>query len=42
LLVSCTAESVPQVLEVFQRHGFADAAEIGTVSDAAPGRLRLR
>jgi selenide,water dikinase len=42
LLVSCTAESVPQVLEIFRRHGFADAAEIGTVSDAAPGRLRLR
>jgi selenide,water dikinase len=42
LLVSCTAESVSQVLEIFRRHGFAAAAEIGTVSDAAPGRLRLR
>jgi selenide,water dikinase len=31
LLVSCTAESVPQVLEIFRRHGFDAAAEIGEV-----------
>ena len=42
LLVSCTAESVPAVLEIFRRHGFEAAAEIGEVSDAAPGRLVLR
>jgi selenide, water dikinase len=31
LLVSCDASSVGRVLEVFQRHGFAHAAEIGSV-----------
>jgi selenide,water dikinase len=31
LLVSCTEESVPQVLEIFRRHGFDTAAEIGEV-----------
>jgi selenide,water dikinase len=39
LLVSCSAETVPQVLEIFRRHGFEAAAEIGAVTDAAPGRL---
>jgi len=42
LLVSCSAETVPQVLEIFRRHGFDAAAEIGTVTDAEPGRLRVR
>jgi len=31
LLVSCTPEAVPAVLEVFRRHGFAQAAEVGQV-----------
>jgi selenide, water dikinase len=31
LLVSCTAQAVPQVLAVFARHGFAAAAEVGEV-----------
>jgi selenide,water dikinase len=31
LLVSCTAESVPQVLGIFRQHGFDAAAEIGEV-----------
>ena len=41
LLVSCAPESVPEVLAVFRRHGFADAAEIGEVA-AGPARLVLR
>ncbi|MDR7335317.1 selenide, water dikinase SelD [Roseateles asaccharophilus] len=45
LLVSCDAAAVDEVLAVFRRHGFAAAAEIGSVE--APGgndapRLRLR
>ncbi len=31
LLVSCTAESRAAVLEIFHQHGFANAAEIGTL-----------
>jgi len=31
LLVSCTPDSVDQVLQVFRQHGFDDAAEIGEV-----------
>ncbi len=31
LLVSCAPEAVPEVLATFARHGFASAAEIGTV-----------
>lgn len=42
LLVSCGPETVPQVLEIFRRHGFEAAAEIGAVTDAAPGRLLVR
>lgn len=42
LLVSCAPEVVPQVLEIFHRHGFAQAAEIGAVSGEAPGRLVVR
>ena len=41
LLVSCSAEAVPEVLAVFQRHGFAQAAEIGEVVPA-DGGVRLR
>jgi selenide,water dikinase len=42
LLVSCSPETVPQVLEIFRRHGFDAAAEIGQVTDEAPGRLVVR
>uniref|UniRef100_UPI0035AE2A53 selenide, water dikinase SelD n=1 Tax=Hylemonella sp. TaxID=2066020 RepID=UPI0035AE2A53 len=42
LLVSCSPETVPQVLKIFRRHGFEAAAEIGVVTDAAPGRLLVR
>lgn len=41
LLVSCTPQALPQVQEVFARHGFGAARAIGRVSAAAPGRLRL-
>jgi selenide,water dikinase len=34
LLVSCTPEAVPAVLDAFRRHGFAQAAEMGQVVDA--------
>jgi selenide,water dikinase len=43
LLVSCTPESVPQVLEVFRRHGFGQAAVIGEAREASAGaRLVVR
>lgn len=35
LLVACTAQEVPAVMEVFARHGFAAAAEIGGIAPAA-------
>ena len=42
LLVSCAPEAVNEVLAVFQRHGFNDAAVVGSVKPrgrrAAPGR----
>jgi selenide,water dikinase len=40
LLVSCAADSVPDVLAIFRRHGFDAAAEIGAVT-AAAGTPRL-
>jgi selenide, water dikinase len=43
LLVSCTPDSVGQVLEVFRRHGFAQAAVIGEAQAASAGaRLVVR
>jgi selenide,water dikinase len=41
LLVACTPESVPQVLEIFRRHGFESAAAVGEMR-AGPARLALR
>lgn len=41
LLVSCTAQALPEVLAVFQRHGFAAATRIGQVQ-AGPARLVVR
>jgi selenide,water dikinase len=41
LLVSCTAEAVPQVLALFARHGFGDAAVVGEVQ-AGPSGLLVR
>ena len=42
LLVSCTPETVPQVLAIFRQHGFEAAAEIGEITGEAPGRLVVR
>lgn len=41
LLVSCAPSAVPQVLEVFRRHGFDGAAAIGEISAAGPAKLRI-
>jgi selenide,water dikinase len=35
LLVSCTPETVQQVLDLFARHGFADAAVVGRMEAGA-------
>jgi selenide,water dikinase len=42
LLVSCTPETVAQVLAIFRQHGFDAAEEIGEISGEAPGRLIVR
>lgn len=42
LLVACAPEAVQQVLDVFFRHGFADAAEVGEILPAEAGGVRLR
>jgi selenide, water dikinase len=43
LLVSCAPDTVDEVLAIFQRHGFGDAAVIGTVKPEGSGpRLVLR
>ncbi|KJS71979.1 MAG: selenide, water dikinase SelD [Serpentinimonas sp.] len=42
LLVSCAPEAVQQVLDVFSRHGFAAAAEVGEILPAEAGGVRLR
>ncbi len=41
LLVSCAPAALPQVLEVFRRHGFDAAAAIGRVGSEGPGRLKV-
>ena len=41
LLVSCTQAALPEVMAVFQRHGFDSAAVIGEVAAAAPGGPKL-
>jgi selenide,water dikinase len=41
LLVSCDAAAVPEVLAVFRRHGFGDAAVVGQVLAAATDGPRL-
>jgi len=40
-LVSCAPETVGEVMQVFQRHGFAQAADIGEVIAAGPEGSRL-
>lgn len=39
LLVSCAPEAVADVLAVFQRHGFQDAAVVGHMGEAQSSRL---
>lgn len=41
LLVSCDAASVDEVLAVFRRHGFADAAEVGSIAATDGSGIRL-
>ena len=41
LLVSCSDDSVDEVLAVFHRHGFDAAAVIGQISSAQEGGKRL-
>ncbi len=42
LLVSCAPDSVDEVLAIFHRHGFAAAAEIGTVLPQGTAALQVR
>jgi selenide, water dikinase len=42
LLVACAPEAVDDVLAVFQRHGFAVAAEVGEITSAAKAGVRLQ
>ena len=42
LLVACSAEAVPDVLAVFQQHGFAQAAEIGSMAPTTGTGIHLR
>jgi len=39
LLVSCSPDTVPEVLAVFMRHGFHDAAIVGHIGEAQKSRL---
>jgi selenide,water dikinase len=39
LLVSCSAETVPEVMAVFKRHGFDDAAVVGHIGELQNTRL---
>ncbi len=42
LLVSCAEDSVAPVLEIFRKHGFASATEIGTVGMCGGALLTIR
>jgi selenide,water dikinase len=42
LLVSCAPDTVAEVLAVFHRHGFGQAACIGEIAAAEPGAARLQ
>jgi len=41
LLVSCAPSALGQVMDVFARHGFADAALIGSMAQRPPGAALL-
>ena len=42
LLVSCAEDSVAAVLEIFRKHGFASATEIGRVGTCGGALLTIR
>jgi selenide,water dikinase len=42
LLVACAPEAVTEVLAIFERHGFAEAAEVGEIVAAEADGVRLR
>jgi selenide, water dikinase len=42
LLVACAPEAVAEVLAIFQRHGFATAAEVGEITAAGSTGVRLQ
>ncbi|UCU95618.1 selenide, water dikinase SelD [Hydrogenophaga taeniospiralis] len=42
LLVACAPEAVAEVLALFERHGFAEAAEVGEIVAAEADGVRLR
>jgi selenide,water dikinase len=42
LLVACAPEAVAEVLAIFERHGFAAAAEVGEIVAAETDGVRLR
>jgi selenide,water dikinase len=42
LLVACAPEAVDQVLAVFAKHGFAEAAEVGEIGPARADGVRLQ
>ncbi|MDP2022391.1 MAG: selenide, water dikinase SelD [Hydrogenophaga sp.] len=42
LLVACAPEAVAEVLAIFERHGFAEAAEVGEIVAAETDGVRLR
>ncbi len=42
LLVACAPEAVAEVLAVFERHGFAEAAEVGEIVAARADGVRLQ
>jgi len=42
LLVACAPEAVAEVLAIFERHGFAAAAEVGEIVEAEADGVRLR
>ncbi|MGS5085939.1 selenide, water dikinase SelD [Hydrogenophaga sp. A37] len=42
LLVACAPEAVAEVLAVFARHGFSEAAEVGEIVKAEADGVRLR
>jgi selenide,water dikinase len=41
LLVCCSPDTVPEVLAVFKRHGFDDAAVVGHIGEAQATRLMV-